>query len=52
MKIVLEGKLIEKYDFDITAKIEIDINDLYKKLKEYGYEILDFYDSRRIGGSK
>ena len=48
MKIKIIGKFIKKFDFDIKAEIEIDINNLYKILKEYGYEILDFNDSRRI----
>ena len=47
MKIKLTGKLIKIYDYKTKADIEIDINYLYKILKEYGYEILDPYDSRR-----
>ncbi len=46
MKIILEGKLIAISDFNITGKIEVDINYLYKVLKELGYEILSPNDSR------
>jgi len=47
MKIILEGRLISVYNFDITGKIEVDINYLYGVLKELGYEILSPNDSRK-----
>lgn len=47
MQIKLTGRKIKEEDFGWRTEITIDINDLYKQLKKCGFEILDFYDSRR-----
>ena len=47
MKLKLTGRFLNVFDYKQGAEIEIDINDLYKQLKEYGFEILGWNDSRR-----
>jgi len=43
---LLKGKLGNLFDFNTQAEISIDINLLWKTLKEKGYQLLNPNDSR------